>query len=559
MPNLNLINHPQILQKLKYKHNTARWIKEQGKKAYQLGQNAMLNGLIQNAVEVLNVKNIIALFKLKDFSIQNDGDKPFTQSDAVKIHDSGKVSEIGQLGEETKLSIGWMANLKLCFISRNEDIVESYLLTPSIPLKIRPPHQLPLSITTEVFGTLEDFPNIKELNDFLIAIHNLNLERQKYTIQIGNNGDEPYTLTARLPLNPEISTEKLNGKDNRGKQIIDTLTIMLWKDADWSVVGKCPYSHPNGVYLLSKGVLITWFPCWGTEAHKKCFCLINDEEGRLFSTIVTRDKQVPNEKADAMIGTRKLWLKHKPRDDKVSNEEKEKVMTNAFRKMMTGEKDEKWHYKCNVCSHDWFSEEITNKCPNCGSLDIEEIKTDREQFYLYRCTNNKIPEEQWNKKLLQIPNDLKVGCIFEERLEHSNLKIHCKTCDSLMKRVIEQPDQTNRKFKIEIHGNKDYEGIPPIKIGDVVGGIVYVNDEDPLFPLYDLEFGTGKFKETFGTFLSLGTILKRKTLSTDELAKKNLDLIEEAKTWRLSKRSAIKRIKKDLINQDEIKDWFSDY
>ena len=554
----------KVLSVIPYVSYTEDWIKKQGRMAYALGQQAMINGLIQNAVEVPNVSKIKASFFGSDFTIQNDGDKPFTKEDAESIHGSKKIAQIGQLGEETKLSIGWMRDLQLTFISRSNTQINAFLLDPKTAYNITPPHKISEWVKTEVSGTLEDAPDIREIISFLVAVHNVNLLKKLYTLSINDNGNN-INLTSRLPSTPTIKHETLSGKDGNGNHVTDHITIYIWNNIDWSVVGKCPYANQNGVYLLCKGVLITWKGVWGSvAAHEKTFALVDDEEGRLFSTIVTRDKQVPNEKSDIYVRARKLWMKNKPKDMPSTREEIEKIMTDKFRKMMVGDSITKHTYKCLSCGYMFPpNEEKPTVCPKCSSSKFGVVKTKRTQTYKVRCTNNNIPSEYWNRELDEIKKILGftvVGCVDEKDIDSPTEEAICICCDHPMKRVIENPDQSNRKFKVEIHGDENYKLTPFLKINDPNGGIVYVNDLDPLYPLYAQEFKKeDTYTYTYALFIELGTIIKRLELTPDMLEKKHLELIEIFKTWRMAKRSVIKKAKSDLIKNGETRAWFVDY
>jgi predicted Zn-ribbon and HTH transcriptional regulator len=553
----------KVLGVIPYVSYTEDWIKKQGRMAYALGQQAMVNGLIQNAVEVPNVNKIVASFSGNEFSIQNDGDKPFVKEDAESIHGSKKVGQIGQLGEETKLSIGWMKDLQLTFISRNNTQLNAFLLDPKTAYNITPPHKISEWIRTEVSGILDDTPDIREIISFLTAVHNINLQKKLYSLSVNDNGNI-IDLTPRLPLEQTIIHETLNGEDGNGNHVTDHITIYLWNNIDWSTVGKCPYANQNGVYLLCKGVLITWKGVWGSvAAHERTFALVDDEEGRLFSTIVTRDKQVPNEKAKIYVSARKLWMKNKPKEIPSSREEMEKIMSKKFQKMMVGDSATKITYKCSNCGYVFPpSEEKPTKCPKCESTKFEPAKTERKQKYLYRCTDNNIPSEYWDRKLEEIkkiPKFTIMGCVEEIEKDSPTEKVMC-SCGHLMKRVIENPDQANRKFKVEIHSDENYKLTPFLKINDPIGGIIYVNDLDPLYQLYALEFRKeDTYTYTYALFIELGTLIKKSELPPDILDKKNLELIEIFKTWRTSKKSAIRKAKSDLMKNGEDRAWFADY
>jgi len=553
----------KVLRVIPYVSYTEDWIRKQGRMAYALGQQAMINGLIQNGVEVPNVSRIMVSFFGDEFLIQNDGDKPFTKEDAESIHGSKKVGQIGQLGEETKLSIGWMKDLQLKFISRDNTQLNAFLLDPKTAYNITPPHQVPEWVKTEVSGSLDDAPDTGEIITFLIAVHNINIQKKVYSISFNDNGNI-IDLTPRLPPTPTIIHETLSGEDGNGNHVTDHITIYLWNNIDWSMVSKCPYANQNGVYLLCKGVLITWKGVWGSvAAHEKTFALIDDEEGRLFSTIVTRDKQVPNEKAKIYVSAWRLWKKNKPKETPTSREEMEKIMSKKFQKMMVGDSNAKRVYKCSGCGYVFPpSEEKPTICPVCKSTKFEIVKTEREQQYLMRCTYNNIPPEFWDRKLEEIkkiPNFTITGCSIEIYVDSPTKEVTC-SCGHLMKRVIENPDQANRKFKVEIHSVEDYELTPFIKINDSIGGIVYINDLDPLYPLYALEFRKeDTYTYTYAVFIELGTLIKKSKLSPDELEKKRFELVETFKTWRQAKKSAIKKAKSDLMKNGENRVWFKNY
>lgn len=578
------------LEGKKYIHNTARWIIEQGKKAYNAGQKGMINGLVQNAVEVPNCNYIKIKIDGNNFSIENNGNKFFTEKDALEVSNSLKEFKIGQNGEEIKLAISWFyPNEKDCTPTNPKKIncISGGFLFILTPYRVKDGiinEKLPPNVTTRFFGVLEEIPDVNKLVKFLISVHNVNLDEGKYKIEIDNNG-EKFMLSSRLPVNPELKIEKLKG---------DTIQVFKWEKPEWNDV--CPYTSSNGVFLLSDGVLITQKSCWGTEAHKKGFMLINDKEGKLFSKIVTRDKLVPNENELSYSDAHKIWKKYKSSEkDDVSLEEMRKKSTKNFNNIMRGSgkdsitiklsflgytncisTDIKKKIKCNSkifgvlndydnSKHKWQIETTKSYPKNNSILQVVNgngkgtvIIENKVPTFKYRCTNNNISEKDWNKRLDKI-SPKPIGCVFEVRLTNKeNKKLQCSKCGESMKRVIEQPDQNHGRFSVEFVSETDYKGWAYIKIGDALGKIVFVNTSDPLFSLHESEYST-KFIYTEAYFIECGVAMNKKIILSDDLNAKELDLIQRFNKLRDSKKQQLKKIKSKLEKQGIYKEWFKNY
>jgi hypothetical protein len=559
--------YPQFQQRtrMEYETHTAEFIEKQARTAYQLGQPAMLNGLVQNAVEVLNCRKIKIIIRGTKFWILNDGDKPYTKEDAKTIHLSKKIGMIGQLGEETKLAIGWMKDRKLTFISRDIDgVVRGFELSKDCPYEIGSEetsrYELPEEYRTVVFGTLEDAPNVKELITFLVAIHNYNISKGVYEIIMQNN-DEEHILTARLPPKPKIIYELLKGKNAEGNIVTDHLSILQWSDADWSGV-ICPYSHPNGVYILHRGVLISYIPLWDTQAHKKNFTIINDVEGELFTTLITRDKQIPNLTAPVMKDTNKLWKRIIPKEPESTTEDQDKASTERLREMFKGKP--LIHYVCLEpdCGIEWTDTEICKVCPECGSKNIQKVikPTEKENTYLWRCTDNDIPQDVWNMPLKKIQKTHTiVGCCIEI-VNKDRINIPICTCGHPMKRVVLPSDHLNKKLSVKSVSEETYLTTPYLNLGDFTEGIITRNILDPLDEVHKDEFDVkGKYSQVYGILMDIGTTMLKKDMSQEEEKNEKFRLIEVFNNWRKDKKSQILKAKRDLIKNKETRPWFKYY
>jgi len=465
-----------------YKVYTQEWIKK-GKQAYQHGQKAMLNGLLQNAIEVKGFTRATVRLSGNEFSIWNDGQKAFTMEDARSIFYSEKVNQIGRFGEETKLAIAFTQDKRL-WITSKSDLEITYqlelegfrIITPSRVV-------LPLDVKTEVFGNLEEQPCLSELESFLQAIHGINLFEHRYEIIINDNGTAK-TLRETFPNPPPMILQQTLAFG----RIKDHITIYLWRQHEWK--GPCPYDRPNGLYLATQGVLITWKALWGTSAVRG-FVIIDDTEGRIFSNLVTRDKQVPNEKAPEMAIIHKLWNELKSQfQTQISISELEARATAQFRKMMAG-----------------------------GSSKPVLI-TSRKQTYLYVCPK----------------------CGFEQRTpEPRNDLFFCPKCGTPMERKIEKPNQSHfqRKYTLHFIEDENYRSRGFIEIGDPLEGRLDVNRKDPLFGVYKDEFNI-RFKEIYHLLLELGTTMRQENLTAEELNRIRIQTIATDNEWRKAKRKSIK-------------------